>query len=395
MKTFKTIFGVLLAMIFVLSGSIAAASVAPAALIATAAVSPIVTSLENYVKHKDELFMTLMNGLDIASDVTLETMVKSKLEFTKLTVSDGARPYSSTEEIAGDELTYSGIILEVQDGKRELSIDIKKYRGKWLQEKINGSGAAKGAQDIPFAQYTWGKVIESLQAEINDKTSYFGFTKGDAVAFAGGDTYAVGDYITFASGGITDYWKCVTITTAGESPATTAAKWQKVNAEAIAPGFAEHLADLITAGDVTVTTTGVIDNTTNFAVASLRDIYRDVSEPFKNKGIKAYMSRNVYELYLEDYADNVGKFTEGDSSGKRYLYLSDNKCELCPVSWMAGSNRVIMTPKENMVMGTDLASDMNDIEIVKSTLWTIKAGISFVIGFKFRDKDAIWCNDAA
>ncbi len=394
MKALKSIFGLILAMVFILGGSVAAASVAPIALITTAAVSPIVSSLEEYVKNKDELFMTLINGLDIANDVTVETMVKSKLQFTKLNVSDGARPYSSSEQIEGDELTYSGIILEVQEGKRELSIDIKKYRGNWLQEKIRGSDAAKGAMDIPFAAYTWAKVIEALQAEINDKTSYFGFDKSDAVAWATEDTYTAGEYVTFTVDGISHFYKTLASVATGESPATNPAKYKRANAEAIAPGFAKHLADLITAGSVTVTATGVIDNASNYAMASLREIWGDVPDPYKNKGLKAYMSRSVYELYLSDYADKVGKFTEGDSSGKRYLYLSDGKCELCPVSWMSGSNRVIMTPKENVIMGTDLLSDMNVIEIVKSTLWTIKAGISFVIGFKFRDASAIWCNDA-
>jgi len=394
MKGLKSIFGLILAVVFIFGGAVAAASVAPVALITTAAVSPIVSSLEAYVKHKDELFMTLINGLDIAQDVTVETMVKSKIEFTKLNVSDGARPYSSSEEIEGDELTYTGIVLEVQDGKRELSIDIKKYRSTWLQEKIRGSDAAKGSMDIPFAAYTWGKVIESLQAEINDKTAYFGFAKADAELWDTSETYTAGEYVTFVVSGLTHYYKVVASVSTGQSPATHAAKYQRSNAEAIAPGFAKHLATLITDGDVTVTATGVIDNASNYAMASLRDIWGDVPDPYKNKGLKAYMSRSVYELYLSDYADKVGKFTEGDSSGKRFLYLSDNKCELCPVSWMSGSNRVIMTPKENMVLGTDLLSDMNVIEIVKSTLWTIKAGISFVIGFKFRDPSAIWCNDA-
>jgi hypothetical protein len=395
MKNFKLIFTALLAVIFVLGGSVALAAIPPATLLTTAAVSPVFSGLETYIKNKNELFTTLINGLDIAQDVTVETMVKSKLQFTKLSVSDGARPYSATEEIEGDELTYSGITLEVLQGKRELSIEIKRYYAQWLQETMRGSGAAKGAMDIPFAQYTWSKVIEKLQEEINNKTSYFGFTKGDAVAYATGDTYSVGDYVTFTVGTIAHYYKAVAAVSTGETPTAAAAKWQKVNAEAIAPGLGEHLAALITAGDVTVTTTGVIDNASNYAVASLRAIWGDVNESYKNKGVKAYMARNVYELYLEDYGDKVGKFTEGDSSGKRFLYLSDGKCELCPVSWMSGSNRVIMTPKENVILGTDLLSDMNEIEIVKSTLWTIKAGISFVLGFKFRDAEAIWCNDAA
>lgn len=363
--------------------------------VVTAATSPVL-NLDTYSgKYKDELFSTLLNGLDVAMDVHVETLVKSKLTFTKLGVSDGARPHSDTEQIEGDELNYTGIVLEVLEGKRELSVSLKKYQSSWLANKMRGSHADKSAADMPFPQYTWDQIIKSLQAELNNKTAYFGFDKTTAVAFDSGDTYTAGDYITYTQGGISSYFKALASTSAGEDPDDTPAKWQKVNAEAICPGFGTHLAALITAGSVTVTTTGVIDNSSNYAYASLKKIWRDVDEAYKNKGVKCYLSRNIYELFVEDYEDKVGKYTLADGSTRRTLPGSDGKCEFVVASWMAGSNRVIMTPKENMVMGTDLLSDMNTIEVVKSSLWVAKMGISFVLGFKFRDPAAVWCNDVA
>ncbi len=387
MKKLKLVLGALLFAAFFVGG----ASAAPAIGLAMAA-SPLFDGLTAYAgKFQDEIFSTLINSMDIANDVMVEEEVKSKLIFTKLTVSDGYRPFTSTEEIVGDEYTFSGTELEVQVGKRELSIDIEKYRGQWMQYKKRGSGAQDGANDIPFAQYTWDQVIKQVAKEINDKTAYHGFQKSDAAAFDAGATYAVGDYMTFAQNSITHYWKCIDPTTAGQSPDTHAAKWQKVNAEAVAPGLGYRLAALITAGDVSPVTTGAI--TASNALASLRLIWDDVDEAYKSNGVTAYMSRNTYELFIRDYEDKVSKYSEKDGAAVNTLPGTDGKCVLKPCSWMVGSGRVIMTPEENPYMGTDLINDVNEIEVVKSSLWIMKAGIKNAIGFQFRDPAAIWCNE--
>lgn len=390
MKTLKFIFSTLLMLVLTVGGACAAVAAGPA-LITTAAVSPVLTALSDYSgEYKDQLFSTLINGMKIAGDVTVEYDVKTKLTFTKLKVSDGARPFSNTEEIEGDELNYSGIELEVLPGKRELSIDVKRYLNSWLQTKKNITGASQTEGDIPFAEYTWTEVIKSLATEINDQTAYFGFDKTTVSAWANG-VYDPGDLVTHPVNGITNYYECVTTTLAAESPSTTAAKWKKVNARAIAPGLGFHLAELITDGDVVPTTTGAITNAN--AYEKLWLIWNDVAEPFKEAGVKCYLSRNTYENFVKNYESEVGKYTLADGSTRQFLPGTSGKCEFVIASWMAGSNRVIMTPMDNIYMGTNEESDFNDIEIVKSTLWILKAGISFVVGFKFRDAEAIWCND--
>jgi len=389
MKTLKFLIGAIIGLAIMLGG--VSGAIDPGVAIAA---SPVVSALSAYSgKYKDELFSTLINGMDIANDVTVETMVKSDLKFTKLSVSDGYRPFTSTEELEGDELSYSDTVLSVQAGKRELSIDIAKYQGEWLQEKMRGSGAAKGENDIPFAEYTWNRVFAELAREINDKTAYHGFDKSDATAYndGGGTTYTVGDYVTFAVGGVTNYYKCIANTSEGEDPTDTPAKWQKVNAEAVAPGLGYHLAALITNGDVSPVTTAA--HTASNAYDNLHLVWKQVPEAYKNRGVKCYISRNTYELFVEQYENDVAKFTEKDGATVKYLPRTDGKCEIVVASWMVGSSRIIMTPKENIYMGTDLLSDMNELEVVKSTLWIMKAGIRNVIGFQFRDPEAITCNN--
>lgn len=390
MKSVKFFAGALLGLLVMIAFS-AVGAASPG--MSMAVVSPVMALEEYSGQYKDELFGDLLNGMDIAQDVTLETEVKSKLTFTKLTVSDGYRPYSSNEEIEGDELEYSGIVGEVHAGKRELSIDIKKYRKEWFAYRKRGEHAQKGAADIPFAQYTWMRVIDTLKAEINNKTAYHGFDKTTAAAFNAGTAYSVGDYMLYTeTSGIKNYYKCIDATTAGQTPVSHASKWKKSNAEAVAPGLGMHLAELITAGHVAPVTTGISDNTN--AYANLKAVWKAVPEEWKNKGLNCYISRNTYENFVEDYENRVSKYTDKDGATVKTLPGTDGKCRFVIASWMVGSNRIIMTPKENVYMMTDEESDTNLIEIVKSSLWVIKAGISNVIGFKFRDASVITCNDA-
>lgn len=389
MKALKSIFSTLLIAVLMLGGACAAAAAGPA-LVITASASPLIALSAFSGEYKDELFSTLINGMKISEDVTVEYDVKTKITFTKLKVSDGARPFSSTEELEGDELQYTGIELEVLPGKRELSIDVKKYLNSWMQRKKNITGAQQSENDIPFAEYTWNEVIKQLATEINDQTAYFGFDKTTVVAWESG-VKNPGDLVTHPVNGVTNFYEVVTTTLAAESPSTTPLKYKKVNARAIAPGLGFHLAALITAGDVVPTTTGAL-NASN-AYEKLWLMWNDVSEPYKEAGVKCYLSRNSYEYFVKNYEQEVGKYTLADGSTRATLPGTDGKCEFVIASWMAGSGRVIMTPKDNVYMGTNEMSDFNEIEVVKSTLWIIKAGISFVVGFKFRDAEAIWCND--
>lgn len=151
-------------------------------------------------EYERQLFSTMINSMDIAKDVTLLPNVKKKLNLTKLRVKKGARPYSGTHEPDTGDLIYTPRVLEVKVGKRDLLIDPEDYRATWMApEAGSGSGASK--KTIPFEQYVWAEVMKGLGAEINDETAYFGLDLSalTVVAFDAGDTYAVGEYITFGS----------------------------------------------------------------------------------------------------------------------------------------------------------------------------------------------------
>jgi len=344
-------------------------------------------------EYEQKLFSTLINSMDIAKDITLMPDVKKKMNLTKLRVKKGARPYSGTHEPDSGDLIYTPRVLEVKVGKRDLLIDPEDYRATWMASQVGaGSGASK--KTIPFEQFVWAEVMKSLGAELNDEVAYFGLDLSALTvsAFAGGSTYAVGDYITFGSP--TRWYRCITITSAGQSPLTHPAKWKDVTAIVITKGLGTIIADEITATNLSVTATGSITDGAT-AKAAFKKIFRAHSDAYKAAGLITYCSYADYEFLVDGLSENT-KYTREDASpsGRLYLPETGRKNEIQPVTWMNGSRRLIATPKENLILGTDLLSDLNDIKVIED-VYTLKTGIKFTLGFQIRDLSAIKVGDQA
>ena len=354
--------------------------------------TPNVTAIQNYAgKYERKLISTLVSGLDFMADTTGRFNLKEPLNLTKLLVADGARPYSSSVDVSPDDLKYTGRTLSVKLGKRDIEIEPAKYIDTWQSEVLSG---AIDDKKIPMEKFVWQKVIESIQAELNDKTAYFGFDSSNATAYSGAATYAAGDYITYTVGTTTDYYKCLSTTVAGEDPVGTPAKWQKVNAEAIAEGWGTIIADLLTAGTITAISTGTIDNAAVYAYEQFKKMWRSLPVPYRKKGAVIYCSYNNWDYLFDDFENKIGKYTDTDQDGNFYLKGTGRRCRLIPATWMGTSGRLICTPKENMLFGTNVLSDLNKINTVEQ-LHTLQATVKFFLGFEIRDPEAIRVNDVA
>jgi hypothetical protein len=255
---------------------------------------------------------------------------------------------------------------------------------------------------MPFAQYVWNEVIKSVQADINNETAYFGFDKEDAVAYNAGNAYVVGNYVTFAVNGITEYFLCVTNAAIGDTPATDPEKWLNVTARAVAKGLKYHLDEAISDGDLTEIAIGAMNSAAD-AKLGFKEMYRTIPAPYKKGKIVFRSSYNIAELLLDGLED-ITKYTMPDVSalvkqGLIPIPGTNFNGWVKPTTWLGNSGRIIGEPMlsptgmgANLCMGTDLLSDSNDIAQVKD-LWTIDAGIATDLAFNFHDPEALWIND--
>jgi hypothetical protein len=305
--------------------------------------SPTVSALSAYAgQYEQALFSTLVNGMDAAKDITVYPNVKDTVKLTKLTAGGGARPYSATHQPNTAALAYTGRDLTVRIGKLDLLVEPLKYNNTWMSQVMS---AGTNNDDIPFAQYVWEQVMKELAAEINDSTVWAG-------------TYN-------ASGS---------------------------NAAAIATGLGTLIATELTATNLTAVATGAISNTN--AVEKFELMYKSMPAAYRSQGFTIYCSYNSFDKYQEDYRERFKKYVEMNDNGQYTLDATARKVNIVPATWMGTSNRLVATPKENLLLGTDLLSDFNKINTIQD-VWTIKAGIGFKIGFQIRDLAAIRVNDQA
>lgn len=304
---------------------------------------PNISALAAYPgTFEKKLFSTLYNSLDLVSDCTLITGVKNKLNMTKLTVGAGVKPYSPTFAVADDDLVYTGRALEVNLAKRELLIEPLKYRTTWMSEVMR---PGVNPDDIPFAEYVWSEVMKNIAKEVNDGT-YLGVYNG-------------------AGTGVAD----------------------------IATGFGTLIADAITAADLTAVATGAITNIN--AVSKFEQMMKAMPVAYRRAGFNLYCSYDTADKYNEDYREKYKKYVEMNENGYFYIDNTQRKVQIVPATWMGASQRIIATPKENLLVGTDEVADWNQRITTAPDIWTLKAGIAFALGFQIRDFAAMKVNDQA
>lgn len=349
-------------------------------------------------EHKRTIISTLVNGMDIAKDITVIPNVKNKIQLTKLRVGDGARPYSATHEPRSGSLVFSDRELATQTGKRDLLIDHRDFKNRHLAWRSRpGNGANKNFNDMDFAPYTWDQIIKGLQRELNDETAYFGFDRTGIIAYNTASTYVNGNRVTFAVNGVTEWFEANQNVAINETPLTHPAKWRNVTARAIAPGLRTYV-DALIAGGFAVTTTGAVTDATT-AVNAFKTIFRSMPVPYKNWGVIVNASVTDCEFLLDALAARTQFVSEDTKSmismGMIPIPETNGKGWAKPATWLGTSRRLIAQPMEmgqnygsNLVMGTDLLSDVNDIKIVPG-VYNLQCGISFEIGFQIQDPDAL------
>jgi hypothetical protein len=163
------------------------------------------------------------------------------LYYTAIGATTGNVPTNATywtqlTEITPAEVPYTDVsFLPIGKVRMVSSTDpLGAATARRIPATLTGTGVRLLGQVVPNVPYLW------YQLRAPD---LFGST------YAVDATYAVNDQIYFASGTGSyegDYWKCITATTAGQTPITHAAKWTRLEipaflTEAIAYGVAADL----------------------------------------------------------------------------------------------------------------------------------------------------------
>lgn len=119
----------------------------------------------------------------------------------------------------------------------------------------------------------------------------------------------------------------------------------------------------------------------------LLGMWRSRPETFKRKNSKMFLSGSLADLYDDWFDDEhthiVG--VSGESAGQKYLYGTNQKCEIVRVSSLPeGSQFVLLTTQANMVYGFDKTSDMKKLmPFASGNPYLYTAAGKYVFGCQF------------
>lgn len=367
------------------------------------------SALTGYAQNMQrQLISTLVNSLDIVDDIQVQPNVKNSMALPKMKAGNGFKPYTGTFQNENSTTLYTDRILTVNAGQRDILVDPEDFRTKYIAwTTAPGSPAVNLQSQIPFAQYFYQQIIKEFAAEINDSTAFFGFDKTTATAYSGATVYNPGNYITFTQNGVLKYFLNLATTTAGQDPTSTPAKWQEVSARAVTPGIRSYLgaitgANLIATGAITDSTTGI-----NKAL----QMYQALPGAYRKVPMVMHVSYTDYDYIVRGIYTTFYQYQQLDAPyGKAgtLLPLSGGNCIVKPATWLNGSRRILLEPADpatindtvkgarglNLIMGTDLLSDINQIKAFEQA-YQIQLAIKVVFGFQIADVNALWINDQA
>jgi hypothetical protein len=351
--------------------------------------NPKLTGLAAYAgDFQDKLLTQLYVLLELeAAGITVINGLKGKLTLHKLLVAAGLKPYTGVFK-SKDDLDFEPRILEVTKAQRDLSIEPSRYLQTFM-EKRRGKGENAKNMTIPFADVMWEAVIAEIAQEVVQGTIFHGKGQAAFAAYNAGTSYTVGALMKYTQDGELRYFECVGATTAGQTPDTHPLKWKWAGAKALAVGFSGLLDAEETKGTVVPVSTGAITSTD--AYPQFTAVWRKLPEAVRMKGGFLYCSQNSYEALLDSYEEKVKKNFE-ESNGIIYLAKTEKKAILKPVNWLSGSGRIIASQAGNFWMGTDQTNDMNIIKVMEQ-MYTLDAGVTFMIGMQIADPLALTTND--
>lgn len=180
------------------------------------------------------------------------------------------------------------------------------------------------------------------------------------------------------------------------------ALWAAVEAGSITPGttpmsqtfdgILQIIKDLVTAGNATVATPGGAVTQT-IIIDLIESMWDAMSEDYRDLPLGVFMSHANFMKYQRAYRDEHSHFVADKQSSRMTLDFGEN-VTLHAMPGLTGSDRIIMTPVENIHVAYDDFADDKTFEFEKN-----KRQIDFWLDFKIgvqiglSDDDIIVVND--
>ncbi|AHM62302.1 hypothetical protein D770_20265 [Flammeovirgaceae bacterium 311] len=310
-------------------------------------IDELVDALGDYNReHRDVLISEALLDEDFQNNYEVMDDVTDEVPLPSLAITDLIKPGNPTAfQPTSNALQFGARILKVRPIKVDLLLVPQIMEKTWLgkMKKSSDHGA------IPFEQF----IMQYISSKIRENVRLQGIYKGVYNA-------------------------------AGTTPIDTMTGWLKLIADDIADVANGQISPVVTGA---VTATNIID--------SAEAVYDGLGEAYKNVPTEMKVAPSLFDWYGRRYRSLFNGSPIYTGIKRDRVQLDGTLCELVRDPGLAGSQRMICTPKENLVFGVDSLSDYN-LDIQKENR-TIKILIDFKAGVEFKEVHprALSVNDQA
>jgi hypothetical protein len=105
--------------------------------------------------------------------------------------------------------------------------------------------------------------------------------------------------------------------------------------------------------------------TSTNAVDKLKAFYRAAKDELQGESAKLFISKDIYNAYVDDYQAAHGAVPYNTTFKKTYLEGTDDSCELVALPNKKGQPYIQLTTKGNMLIGVDQMSQTETISVEK------------------------------
>lgn len=271
-------------------------------------------------KYRKELLIMAVIGLQNSlQHLTLRTGIRYKETVGELSGPVELMPY--TGELENDGYEEDGITIDGRDLETYLGQAVKYFDPNVLVKTLYGSAITKGEalKNVPITKAVLTLMMRKISGGLN-KALFTGVRnasgKTTATLFNGFDTITATDI------------------TGGK----------------IATGKSNlyEFTEAITAVN---------------AVDQLKALYRAASDELQDEPTKLFISRAIYNHYVDDYQNTVGATPYNKQFEKTFLEGSDNSCELVPLIGKKNTDYIHLSTKGNMLVGVNQTGEEEMIEV--------------------------------
>lgn len=303
-------------------------------------ISALNTALGSYARqNKVDIFSKILTE-STSQYFTPITGAIDQLPLAKLTTGSILKPYATGGGFSAtnDALVFGARILNARRISADVEIVPLDLYNSWLGQL---AGAPPSSPfDIPFEQFIMDAISRQATADL------------EAAAWNG----------LYDNSGTT--------------------------AEDCMDGIEQLVTAAVTSGEIPAgNVTSYTAITSSNALDEVKKIKAKIAPQYRNKPMYAFVSMAIYDNYMDDYQTSVGPLVYNKEYNQ--VFIEGTQTQIVPVAGLVGVNRVIVTPKENMVFGYDIEGGASNI-LTQEFNRTIKVMMDFRAGVNFRDGSVIW-----